>query len=73
MIKLTKDMHPLDHYFTNLNIPVLNFDDHHRLTIGKFMWEISQNLHLVFVHESKWKTSNNDKFIKPKQMLIATC
>ena len=28
---------------------ILNFDNHCKLTVGKFMWEIRQNLHPAFI------------------------
>ena len=54
---------------------VLNFDNYRRLTIRKFMWEISQNLHPVFIeclftkgsekHEIMIRSSSLSKYSLP--------
>ena len=49
---------PLFHKFN-----ILNFDDHCKLTIGKFMWEISQNLHPTFIQGLFTKVSEKHQIM----------
>ena len=61
---------PLFHKFN-----ILNFDNHCKLTIGKFMWEISQNLHPTFIqclfmkvsekHQIMTRSSSLNKYSLP--------
>ena len=56
---------PLFHKFN-----MLNFDDHCKLTTGKFMWEIDHNLHPDFIqftkisqkHECKTRSASLNKY-----------
>ena len=62
---------PLFHKFN-----ILNFDDHCKLTNGKFMWEISQNLHPTFIqglftnvsekHQIMTRSSSLNKYSSPR-------
>ena len=47
---------PLFHKFN-----ILSFDDYCKLTVGKLMWEIGQNLHPAFIHCLFTKASGNIK------------
>ena len=39
---------------------ILDFDNHYRLTTGKFMWEIDHNLHSDFIQCLFTKVSQKD-------------
>ena len=61
---------PLFHKFN-----MLNFDDHCKLTTGKFMWEIDHNLHPDFIqclftevsqkHKCKTRSASLNKYSLP--------
>ena len=49
---------PLFHKFN-----ILNFNDHCKLSTGKFLWEISQNLHPTFIHGLFTKVSEKHQIM----------
>ena len=58
---------PLLHKFN-----ILNFDNHCKLTIGKFMWEISQNLHPAFIQCLFTKVSEKHQIMTRSSSLTNT-